>query len=106
MNNAQLVDKIRALCKEKNTSLPKLEAQLHFANGYIGKMPSRKAAPTYDRLVAIAQALGVTVEELTGENEKPSTIEDGSLSKEDAELMELILKASPEKKEAIRMLLR
>lgn len=93
------------LCESKNETLTAVALNIGLSNATPtgwknGKKPS---ARTLQRL---SNYFGVTVEELTRENEKPSTIEDGSLSKEDAELMELILKASPEKKDAVRMLLR
>lgn len=80
MDNAKFVERVRDLCKEQKTSITKLEAQLDFSNGYIGKWAKRPSSPPYEKLTSIAQALGVTVEELTGEEpeqkEKPSTPED------------------------------
>ncbi len=69
-----------------------------------GKKPS---AVTKQKL---ADYFGVTVEELTGEEqkEKPSTVGEmdlSSLSPEDAELVKKILNASEAKKNAIRELL-
>ena len=61
MDNAKTVETIRALCKKKKTSLTRLEEKLGFSNGYIGKMAKRPNSPPYDKLVAIANELGVTV---------------------------------------------
>ena len=76
MDNAKFVERVRDLCKEQKTSITKLEAQLDFSNGYIGKWAKRPSSPPYEKLTSIAQALGVTVEELTGEEpeqkEKPA----------------------------------
>lgn len=72
VNNAQFVETVRDLCKSKQTSLTKLEAQLGFSNGYIGKWAKRPSSPPHDKLVEIANALGVTVEELTGEQKEPT----------------------------------
>lgn len=112
MDNAKFVERVRDLCKEQKTSITKLEAQLDFSNGYIGKWAKRPSSPPYEKLTSIAQALGITVEELTGEEpeqkEKPSTPETVSLSglsPEDAELVQKILNASEAKKNAIRELL-
>lgn len=93
------------LCESKKETLTAVALNIGLSNAAPtgwknGKKPS---ARTLQRL---STYFGVTVDELTGENEKPSTAEDMNLSKEDAELLELILKASPEKKDAIRMLLR
>ena len=75
MDNAKTVKTIRALCKKKKTSLTRIEEKLGFSNGYIGKMAKRPSSPPYDKLVAIANELGVTVADLTGdtENEKKPT---------------------------------
>lgn len=75
MDNAKTVETIRALCKKKKTSLTRIEEKLGFSNGYIGKMAKRPSSPPYDKLVAIANELGVTVADLTGdtENEKKPT---------------------------------
>lgn len=80
MNNAKTVETIRALCKKKKTSLTRLEEKLGFSNGYIGKMAKRPNSPPYDKLVAIANELGVTVADLTGDSEneeKPTAQGDG-----------------------------
>lgn len=66
VDNAQFVERVRCLCKSQKTSLTKLEAELGFSNGYIGKWAKRPTSPPHDKLVEIANALGVTVEELTG----------------------------------------
>lgn len=80
MDNAKTVETIRALCKKKKTSLTRLEEKLGFSNGYIGKMAKRPNSPPYDKLVAIANELGVTVVDLTGDSEnekKPTAQGDG-----------------------------
>lgn len=83
MDNAKFVERVRDLCKEQKTSITKLEAQLDFSNGYIGKWAKRPSSPPYEKLTSIAQALGVTVEELTGEEpeqkEKPTPSEESGL---------------------------
>ena len=80
MDNAKTVETIRTLCKKKKTSLTRLEEKLGFSNGYIGKMAKRPNSPPYDKLVAIANELGVTVADLTGDSEnekKPTAQGDG-----------------------------
>lgn len=81
MDNAKTVETIRALCKKKKTSLTRIEGKLGFSNGYIGKMAKRPSSPPYDKLVAIANELGVTVADLTGdtENEKKPTAQGDGL---------------------------
>ena len=65
-----MLDKIKALCKEKKTSISKLEKQLGFGNGVIGRWD--KSVPSYERLAAVANALDVPVSYLTGETDDPS----------------------------------
>jgi len=65
-----MLDKIKALCKDKKTSISKLEKQLGFGNGVIGRWD--KSVPSYERLAAVANALDVPVAYLTGETDDTS----------------------------------
>lgn len=96
MDNAKTVETIRALCKKKKTSLTRIEEKLGFSNGYIGKMAKRPSSPPYDKLVAIANELGVTVADLTGdtENEKKPTAQGDGLSEKQKYAIELIKSTS------------
>ena len=96
MDNVKTVETIRALCKKKNTSLTRLEEKLGFSNGYIGKMAKRPSSPPYDKLVAIANELGATVADLTGdsENEKKPTVKDDGLTEKQKYAIELIKSTS------------
>lgn len=51
-----LANKIKALCKEKNISVHKLEMELGFGNGYIMRLTD--AMPT-DRAVKVAKYFGL-----------------------------------------------
>jgi len=66
------VDNIRKACKEKGTSLAEVERALGIGNGVIARWGKSKGSPPYDRIVAIASYLGVSVETLTGEAETPA----------------------------------
>lgn len=78
-----MLDKIKALCKEKKTSISKLEKQLGFGNGVIGRWD--KSVPSYERLAAVANALDVQVSYLTGETDDPSAgIKKGPIPKDGA----------------------
>lgn len=94
-----MLDKIKALCKEKKTSISKLEKQLGFGNGVIGRWD--KSVPSYERLAAVANALDVPVSYLTGETDDPSAgikkesaQEKSELSMGQLELIELSSKMS------------
>ena len=78
-----MLDKIKALCKEKKTSISKLEKQLGFGNGVIGRWD--KSVSSYERLAAVANALDVPVSYLTGETDDPSAgIKKGPIPKDGA----------------------
>lgn len=65
-----MVERIKALCKEKGTSIYKLEKELGLGNGTIGKWGKNGRIPNYANLSAVANALGVTVADLTGESDE------------------------------------
>ena len=96
-----MLDKIKALCKEKKTSISKLEKQLGFGNGVIGRWD--KSVPSYERLAAVATALDVPVAYLTGETDDPSAgikkdpiPKDGEVSSAAQEIFDFLDSASGE----------
>lgn len=106
----ELVKFIRASCKNKGSSITKMEKDLKFANGTVGKWANGKRYPPKDKLLLVSDFLQISIEELMGEEqkEKPSALETVSLSglsPEDAELVRKLMAASDAKKNAIRALL-
>lgn len=102
-----MLDKIKALCKEKKTSISKLEKQLGFGNGVIGRWD--KSVPSYERLAAVANALDVPVAYLTGEADdlsagikKDPIPKDGTVSQE-KQLLDMIDGLSDEQKELLAL---
>lgn len=83
-----LADRIRRLCKQNGLSLTKLEAVLRFGNGTIGRW--KTASPTYDKLKAVADYFGVSVEYLTVGKEKAATSEGGGHSPISEEIANII----------------
>lgn len=77
-------DKIKDLCHKKNISVTKLEQDLGFSNGYIGKLKDK--IPT-DRALMIAEYLN-----LPSDYFMPDKIKKGSV--ENPMLDELMVKAS------------
>lgn len=59
-----VADNIRALCKERKTSLFALEKAVGLGNGTIGKW--KDASPRLDSLKRVADYFGVTVDDLLG----------------------------------------
>lgn len=58
--------RIKEACKAAGTSMYKLEKELGLGNGTIGKWGKNGRIPNYANLLAVANALGVTVGALTG----------------------------------------
>ncbi len=57
------VDKVKAICKERNIPLSRVEKSCGFANGYIGQL--KKGVFPSDRLIKIAEYLDVPLTELS-----------------------------------------
>ena len=57
-----ILENIKRLCRERNTSIFALEKALGIGNGVIGKWS--KSSPTVEKLAAVADYFGVTVDEL------------------------------------------
>ena len=62
------VSRVKAICKERKIPISRLEKDLGYANGYIGQL--RKGTFPDDRLVEIANYLGVSAAYLSGAAEK------------------------------------
>lgn len=106
----ELVEFIRVSCKNQDSSITKMEKDLKFANGTVGKWANGKRYPPKDKLLLVSDFLQISIEELMGEEQKekpstPETVSLSGLSLEDAELVQKILNASEAKKNAIRELL-
>ncbi len=106
----ELVEFIRASCKNQGSSITKMEKDLKFANGTVGKWANGKRYPPKDKLLLVSDFLRISIEELMGEEQKekpstPETVSLSGLSPEDAELVRKIMAASDAKKNAIRALL-
>ena len=67
-SNKNAVEIIRNLCKERSTSLTKLEAAVGFGNGTIGKWANAPKIPPHDKLEKVRIALDVPLETLLGQS--------------------------------------
>lgn len=73
LKNAIILENIRVLCVRNKTSIPKLEKALGYGNGAVsGWVKAKKPAPM-ERVAAIADYFGVSVESLINEDESNST---------------------------------
>lgn len=79
----ELVEFVRVSCKNKNSSITKMEKDLNFANGTVGKWANGKRYPPKDKLSLVADFLQISIEELMGEEqkEKPNALDGIELEK-------------------------
>lgn len=79
----ELVEFIRVSCKNRNSSITKMEKDLSFANGTVGKWANGKRYPPKDKLSLVADFLQISIEELMGQEseqkEKPTPSEGSGL---------------------------
>ena len=106
------VERAKQIAKSKGISFAFVCTQIGKSRSYLSEMLANNRDIPEKMIKPVADALGVTVEELKGEEpeqkEKPNTageIDLSGLSPEDAELVKLLLKAPEAKKNAIRALL-
>ena len=81
----ELVEFIRVSCKNQGSSITKMEKDLKFANGTVGKWANGKRYPPKDKLLLVSDFLRISIEELMGEapkqKEKPNTLDGIELEK-------------------------
>ena len=77
----ELVKFIRVSCKNQGSSITKMEKDLKFANGTVGKWANGKRYPPKDKLLLVSDFLQISIEELMGEEqkEKPAPSEGSEL---------------------------
>ena len=66
----ELVKFIRVSCKNQGSSITKMEKDLKFANGTVGKWANGKRYPPKDKLLLVSDFLRISIEELMGEEQK------------------------------------
>ena len=66
----ELVEFIRASCKNQGSSITQMEKDLKFANGTVGKWANGKRYPPKDKLLLVSDFLQISIEELMGEEQK------------------------------------
>ena len=104
------IERAKQIAKSKGINFAFVCREIGKSRSYLSEMLASSRDLPEKMLEPVANALGVTVEELTGEEQKEKLSTAGemdlsSLSPEDAELVKKILNASEAKKNAIRELL-
>lgn len=93
--NFSLTEKIRELCEKKGISFFRLEKELHLGNGTIRAWDQNR--PSIDKVEAVADYFGVSVDYLMGRNE-PTDDEDINAMLADPEYRALFKKTAKMKK--------
>lgn len=89
--NSEIVERIRKLARERKTSLTKIETELNFGNGMIGKWAKAPKSPPYDKLLKIADHLNISVETLVGEEKTSAPLSDAEVRMEKIKEIEALL---------------
>lgn len=93
-----LVKRIDALCKQRNTTLTAIERECGLAVSSIRKWDDH--SPSLTKVMAVADALKVSVSDLIGEQEKkPTPVSEDGLDEQDLQLVELMKRLSADQKE-------
>ena len=93
--NFSLTEKIRELCEKNGISFFRLEKELHLGNGTIRAWDQNR--PSIDKVDAVADYFGVSVDYLMGRNE-PTDDEDINAMLADPEYRALFKKTAKMKK--------
>lgn len=98
----ELVEFIRVSCKNQGSSITKMEKDLKFANGTVGKWANGKRYPPKDKLLLVSDFLRISIEELMGEDqkEKPAPGEGSGLDAQAKATLDKMKKLSPEQQAA------
>lgn len=92
------VEYVRAICKQRNIPISKLERDCNCGNGYLN--PKKLKAIPYERAVIIADYLGLSLDYLmTGKGEKKPLTSDGEGL--DKELISLLMSLTPAEQEKV-----
>ena len=78
--NRELVYRIQTACKSIGITVKRLESELGFPNGTIGKWASAAKRPPFERVNAVANYFGYTVSFLRGKSEQPTPWDGSGLS--------------------------
>lgn len=75
MNNAQLINNIKLICKQKSIPLGTMLESCNLSKGFIYDVEKRDRTPSIDKISAISEYLGVSVDYLLGRTNTPSSVQ-------------------------------
>lgn len=71
MTNLQLITNIKSICKTQNIPLGEMLEQCNLSKGFIYDVEKRDRTPSIDKVTAIAEYFGVSVDYLVGRTSNP-----------------------------------
>lgn len=74
MNNSQIADLIARECKRKNIKIGEILQACNINHSFLYDIKNKNRAPSVDKLSAIADYLGVSVDYLLGKTDNQNTI--------------------------------
>lgn len=98
-----MVDRIRELCRRNGINLKRLEEAVGIGNGIIARW--NKSTPSADKLAAVAEFFGVSMEWLLTGKEKAPAREEPELSEDEAMLLSAYRALPDDEKRSVLLLL-
>lgn len=106
-NNIIIVENIRMIAASKKMNIAKIEKACGFANGTIGKWAKAPKSPPFDKIMTIADCLGVYISDIVGydynlisdKTDNPEIKKSPTVSSEgvlDAEIISRLVQLTPE----------
>ncbi len=71
MTNSQLITNIKSICKTQNIPLSEMLEKCNLSKGFIYDVEKRNRTPSIDKIMAIAEYFGVSVDYLLGRTDNP-----------------------------------
>lgn len=80
MQNKQIAERIKSICKENRVSLTSLIAACSLSKSFIYDLEKRNKTPSVSKLNQIADYLNCSVDYLLGRTDNPNSITNGNIS--------------------------
>lgn len=100
----QFSSRFKQLCKERNITQKKALEDMGFHRNAAQRWA--EGSPSTDALLKIAEYFGITTDEVLGKETKKAPTLTGERDYTDLELIEAVMRANDQQKEAIRLFLK
>lgn len=100
MDVLKIVENIQQICKERGITPTVAGKESGAGKDLVSAMKRRGVLPSIEKIMLLADYLGVTTSELLGEKKVPTAIGDG-LSEGEQDLLSLFRQLTPEQQEMV-----